>query len=173
MSETLVVTIVGLLMNISYANLEILLPRRFNNTLSVVLPALFVSVFYTAMLSSRTVQFYFGGARGLIHLPMIFLLTRGKFFNRLFCILMHLVIIGVLSASTRVIGVLCAPYRSFEYYVIVIILTVVFYTVYGFLTWKYGKWFIAKLFLNEYAPRAWALYSLCASFFFCRFRHNV
>lgn len=173
MSETTALTILGLMtLIINYTSLLLLFPRRFNKLVSICLPILFTAFFYTILLSSGTMVKYFGGFRGFVHLPLILILIRGQFFQKLFCVTFQMLLVGFQLAVVKVLAETFVPAKSEQYYMLCVIFTFVFFTVYVFLVAKFGQRFVIKLFASA-RWQEWALYSFGALFSFAVFAVTI
>lgn len=169
MTETAAVTILGVLtLAINYTNLLLVFPRRLNNVLSISLPILFTSLFYTILLSTGTMSILFGGFRGFVHLPLLLLLLKGQFFQKLFGIIFQMLLAGFQLAAAKAFAKTFAPAGSEQYYMLYLIFTLLLFTVYVILVAKFGRQFMIKLFSSG-SRKEWAVYSFGALFSFTIF----
>lgn len=105
----------------------------------------------------------YGGAYGLLYMPLIIALAKGLFFQKVFVVISQLLISVAQSYLVMVIVEICIPKGSDKYYLVLLAGLLVTYSAYVVLMLKFGWNFMKKLFAFG-KEQEWALYSAGALF---------
>ena len=150
---------------INYATMFLTLPRRYGMGVSIIIPVLFTVVYNLILYQAAGIEKMFGGPWGLVHFPVILLLFKGRFFQKLFAFFLQLLftIVQVFFAGA-IAGIMMQP-GSEPYNLLRLTIALAMFTLYCILIYLYGRHFFQKLFIHGRRSE-WALYAFGAIFSF-------
>ena len=157
----LLMTIMALLIN--YITLFILFPRRLNNTLTIGIPVLFSVLLHIVLYQTGIETTFYRFWGGFVHIPLYLLLTRGNIFQRLFVVTFIMVCIGFqLALAAAIAGLFTVP-ESNDFWLLMLILVTVMYTIFASTIFLYSKKMLDKLVFGI-NWREWLMYIIGAVF---------
>ena len=148
---------------INYITLFTLFPRRFNNIITVCVPILFSVALHIILYQTglQTTFYRFWG--GFAHIPLYILLSKGDIFQRLVVLTFTMVCIGFQLAMASAVSAIFLVPESDGFWLLMVILFAVMYTIYTLFIFKYSRNVFGKL-LSNGNRREWVLYIIGAVF---------
>ena len=153
------------MLSINYTTMFLSLPRRFSIPVSIAIPIAFTVVINLVLYKAAGIENMFGGPRGLVHFPVIILLFKGQFFQKLFAFFLQMMFTAVQSFFAGIIAGFFIPAESESYYLLRLILVCAMLMVYCVLIFFHGRHIFQKLFIHG-RTSDWALYAFGALFSF-------
>jgi hypothetical protein len=146
---------------INYIAIFIMFPRKYSAHVTIAVLAAFYVSFYVMLYTTDIITNLFGGWRGLVHIPLLALLTKGQFFQKIFGFFFSSSVMVVLLIFSTAATELIMEYKSDIGYLFSFILAMTLYCCYVVFLRLYGRRFFKKLFITGQLTE-WGLYALGA-----------
>lgn len=149
----------------NYSTMFVTFPRRFNLFVSIAIPVIFVVALQLIWLLTSTQLDILWGWRGLLHFPIILLIFKGKFFQKLYAFFLQMVLSSIIVLSLQYIFEMINIENTETLYLTYFIVLMILFAVYFLLILKFGREFFRKMFIDG-RNLDWAIYSIGAMFSF-------
>jgi hypothetical protein len=160
MSESIALTLSAVFTNItSYSILSISFPIRYSRRRSAAAISVFLILFHTVLWVFGWETSLLGGFRSVVHIPLLLILYRGQFFQKIFAFIYIVMLNGLIMLFTAAIAGLFTEANSERFFALWILLLAVLEGGYLCTLFKLGRGFFGRLFVNG-SRMEWALYSL-------------
>lgn len=166
MDGNIVITVISMfILAVNCANLFRMFPSRFDLRVSISMMVLFAAAHIAYIFMSGPVSYNYGGLRALVYFPLLLFLLKGQLFQKLFAFSLELVLTVSVFFLEGIMIQQFVSYDSDTYYMILLVASLLIYTVYLLLVYKYWRHIFDKLFAYG-RPAEWALYSFSGLFSF-------
>ena len=150
---------------LSYTCLIMALPCRYSLRFTVVVLALLSFAVFLFSRLTGLMSVVPPGLIGILYIPVLIWLFKGMLFQKVFAVFFQLMLAAFQARLVEAVVSLFIPEQNERFNLTFLICTLVLYSIYAFLVYRYGRRFFESLYVHG-QQWEWALYSLGIMFSF-------